>query len=172
MPKVLLVIAFSGYQPTEYGEPKRVLSQAGYEVITTSTQIGEAQAAYDGSTTIVNTKIIDINPEDYVGLFFIGGPGALEDLDNEESYKLLRTWQTTGKPYGAICISPRILAKAGVLKNKQATGWDNDNELANIFAINNVEYVKEKVVTDGNVITASGPEVAEEFGQAILKVIL
>ena len=38
-----------------------------------------------------------------------------------------------GKIVGAICYSPRILAKAGILKDKKATGWNDDHELEATF---------------------------------------
>lgn len=161
MKKVLLIIASEGYQPAEYGEPKRILKEAGFEVVTGSDKLG-----------IARVLIKDIDVENYDALFFIGGPGALEHLDNEDSYGLLRAWQKSDKPYGAICISPRILAKAGVLKNKKATGWDGDGELAGIFKQCGVEYIREDVVAEGNVITASGPAAAEEFGRRIVELLV
>ena len=167
MKKVLLLIASQDYQPFEYGETKRVLTQAGYQVITVSDGVGTARAAYDGSSTQIDLNLDDVKIENGDALFLIGGPGALNHLDNEKVYSLLRDWQKIGKLYGAICISPRILAHAGVLKNKKATGWDGDNELSGIFEEAGVEYVREGVVIDGNVVTGNGPEVAEEFGKVI-----
>ena len=73
-----------------------------------------------------------------------------------------------GMPYGAICISPRILANAGLLRGKRATGWNGDGELQEIFSSQNVTYEQSAVVTDGRVITADGPMSAGEFGQAIV----
>lgn len=170
MKKVLLIIASEDYQPVEYGEPKRILEKAGHNVITVSDKTGEV-AAQDGSTAIVELLLSDVKITDADALFFIGGSGALKHLDNENSYELLRAWQKTGKPYGAICISPRILAKAGVLENKKATGWDGDGGLAGIFKQYGVEYARENVVADDSVVTANGPAAAEEFGRTILKIL-
>ena len=75
------------------------------------------------------------------------------------------------KSYGSICIASRILAKAGVLGNKKATGWDGDDKLSAIFTNHAVTYVKETCVVDGNVVTATDPAAAKEFGENILKVI-
>ena len=74
-------------------------------------------------------------------------------------------------PFGAICVSTRILAKAGTLKDKRATGWDGDNELGGVYKEHGVTYVPEDVVVDGNVITATGPTVAKEFGQQVVAVL-
>jgi len=171
MSKVLLLIASKSYQPFEYGEPKRILEEAGHQIITVSDKVGVAQAVYDGSSVQVDLSLDEVSIDNGDALFLIGGHGALDYLDNEKTYNLLQAWQKSGKPYGAICISPRILAKAGVLKNKKATGWDKDNKLAEIFEKEGVEYVRENVVVDGNVITGNGPGAAEEFGEKIVKII-
>ena len=75
MSKILLVIAFEGYQPHEYGRPKNILEGAGHEVFTVSNKLGEAKAAYDNSSTTVDIKIEDVKVGEYDGLFFVGGPG-------------------------------------------------------------------------------------------------
>ncbi len=169
--KALLIISSTGYQPMEYGATKAVLEQSGIKVATGSDKLGKAKAV-DGTTTEAEVKVNEVNINDYSALFFIGGPGALASLDNGDSYNLLRAWQASGKPFGAICISPRILAKAGVLKNKKATGWDGDGKLSEVFNEFGVEYVRENVVVDGNVITANGPLAAEEFGRKIVGVLI
>ncbi|MFA6548194.1 MAG: DJ-1/PfpI family protein [Candidatus Magasanikbacteria bacterium] len=168
MLKVLLVIAYRDFQPLEYGAPKKVLENGGVEIITASNKLGAAISSNNAQEAKVNLLVKDTKAEDYDGVFFIGGPGALENLDNEDSYKLIKDAQTKCKVFGAICISPRILAVTGVLKGKKATGWDGDDELESILKKAGAQYVREPVVTDGNLITASGPVAAEEFGRVIL----
>ena len=170
MIQVILVIAHTGFQPIEYGIPKDILTQAGFTVITASNKSGRATDSM-GQQVKVDTTIAHINPADYDALFFVGGPGAMDNLDNQQSYNLIKAWAATGKPFGAICISPRILAHAGVLKGKKVTGWDDDHELAKIFKKYDVNYIHRPVVVDGTVITATGPMAAEEFGHTIVKVL-
>ena len=169
MAKILLVIASEGYQPLEYDMPKQILIEAGHEVLTVSDQVDVAKTVHGDVSTKVDIILseVDVNTAD--ALYFIGGPGALEHLDNEISYKLLQIWQASGKLYGAICISPRILAKAGVLKNKKATGWNGDEKLVEFFSQHGAEYLAESVVVDDGVITADGPYSADKFGEAILE---
>lgn len=166
--KVLLVIASQGYQPIEFGVPRDILKDAGIVVETASNKSGKATAA-DCSQINVDHLIKDVDVSPFDGIFFIGGGGALENLDNQASYDLLNKAAKAGKFFGAICISPRILAKAGVLTGKKATGWDGDNNLAGIFAEHDVVYVKKPVVVDGKIITAVGPSAAQAFGDAIVK---
>lgn len=167
--KIALVIASRGYQPIEYGVPKRVLEDANFEIVTVSDSLGKAISKDETISTEVDILISDKKVFECDGLYVIGGSGALDFLDNDTSYTLLQLWKKTGKPYGAICISPRILAHAQVLEGKKATGWDNDGNLDSIFKQYGVEYVRKDVVVDGTVITARGPSVAEEFGKEIVK---
>ncbi len=72
---------------------------------------------------------------------------------------------------GAICVSTRILAHAQALKNKRATGWNGDNALGGIYKEYDVQYVPKDVVVDGLIITATGPNVAREFGEQIITLL-
>jgi protease I len=166
-PQVLFIIAYNGYQQIEYEEPKKILKAAGIEVITASNKIGHATAK-DGSTTVVDLAIDNVDIEPYAGIFFIGGPGALENLDDNKSYSLIKKAHQAHKIIGAICISTRILAKAGILHSKRATGWDGDNELTKVYSAHQVVYTRNPVVVDGTIITATGPEAAQEFGRKII----
>lgn len=170
MKKILLVIASQNFQPVEYGTTRDVLESSGVEVVVASDKPGEAIAT-DNTKVKVDVVLDKVDVRNYDGVFFIGGGGALEYLDNQESNRILNEAVVHQIPYGAICISPRILAKANVLTGKKATGWDMDDELADIFARNNVEYIREPVVVDGTVVTANGPGAAEEFGRRIAEVV-
>lgn len=168
--QVLLVIAQKGFQPLEYGEPKRILESAGIKVVTAGLEEGVAESSFE-EKTVIDIDLANVKVEDYDGIFFIGGPGALEYLDNEKSYKMIKATAKSDKLWGAICISPRILASAGVLKGKKVTGWDGDGELARILERAGAQYLKESVVADGNLITANGPGSAKKFGDTILSLL-
>ncbi|TET06128.1 hypothetical protein E3J79_02900 [Candidatus Dependentiae bacterium] len=168
----VLVIAHRDYQPTEYNDTKQLIEQARITVITASNKAGTAIGT-DGSRTTVDKTVAELNPDMYDGIFFIGGPGALGHLDNNTSYSILKKTAAKGKPFGAICISPRILAKAGVLTGKKATGWDGDNKLAKIFHRHGVQYIRKNVgtVIDGNIITATCPLAAQGFAKGIINLL-
>lgn len=168
--KVLLVVAHEGYQPIEYEIPKKILENGGYTVLTASNKKGSALAK-DGSTTTVDLLVKDAQAKDYDAVIFIGGPGTLENLDNQDSYTLIEDALEKEKLLGAICISTRILAKAGVLTNIHATGWNGDNQLGKIYAQYEVFYLNNSVVYDEGIITAVGPQFATEFGDEIVRVL-
>jgi protease I len=165
--RALLVVANEGYQHIEYGIPKKILIDAGIDVETASDSTVPA-IAKDGSTTNVDVTLDKVDPDLYDGIFFIGGPGALEHLDNEWSYRIIRHASQNGIPFGAICISTRILAKAGIMTDRKATGWNGDGELDALYKEYDVEYIKKNVVVDKNIITATNPDAAQEFGEKIV----
>ena len=170
--KVLLIIAFRGFKDPEYFITKETLEEAGVKTETTSNKKGLA-IGVDGGEANVDLVIseIDINNFD-VGIF-IGGPGCLKSLDNEKSYTIIKEIILKEKILAAICISPIILAKAGVLKNKKATVWSSvlDREPIKILENHGVKYEPNPVVVDGKIITADGPSSAKIFSKEILRVL-
>lgn len=168
--KVLLVIAHDGYQTKEYNEPKQILTDAGFEVITASDKPGTA-SDNEGKTTEIDITLDDVKVNEYDGIFFIGGPGSLEHLDNEKSYKIIKEASKKHLPLGGICAATRILAKAYALTRKRATGWDGDNELKAIYETYDVKYTPEPVVVEENIITATGPEAAKTFATEIISLL-
>jgi protease I len=165
---VVVIIASNGYQPIEYMTTKKILEQAGFMVTVASNAAGTAVAS-DTTTTHVDVALDNIAIEQYAAIILIGGPGAMEHLDNKEVYTLLKNAYHLKKIIAAICIAPRILANAGLLKGKRMTGWDGDGELANIARTSGAIYDPRYVVIDGSIITASGPQAAYEFGIKIVE---
>lgn len=167
MKKIVLVVASDGFQPIEYNTPKKILEAAKIQVITASDAAGQAQAK-DGSTTPVDVTLEALEIKDYDGVFFVGGSGALICLDNQHSHRIIKDALAQKKLLGGICVATRILARAGVLTGKKATGWDGDGGLEDVYNEHHVIYIKEPVVIDGTIITAVGPDAAETFGNAIV----
>jgi len=170
--KIVIVIAFRDFRDQEYFMPKEVLTAAGAEIKTASTEIGTAIGA-DGGEVEVDLLVKDLNPTDFDVLVFIGGPGCLKYLDNEDSYNLCRETVSQDKVLASICISPVILAKAGVLEGKKATVWSSpmDKSPIKILEERGAVFQEESVVVDGKIITANGPAAAENFGRAIIETL-
>jgi len=167
-----MVIAWRGFRSEEYFEPKRILEQAGVVVKTASVEKGIAKGTGIGSTK-VDLLIGEINPLDFDAVIFVGGPQALQYLDNQNSYRIIRETVKCGKILAAICISPTILAKSGVLQGKKATVWYSavNRQPIEILKENGANFVDQDVVQDGNIITANGPGAAKKFGKTILEVL-
>ncbi len=170
--KIVFIISSEDFRDEEYFVPKEILRSKGFRVMTVSNQVGRAIGA-DGGEVVVRKTIDDIDIDKIDALVFIGGPGCLKHLDNEESYSLVQRANSKKKLIAAICISPVILAKAGVLEGKRATVWSKplNKEGATILEENGVLFEDSGVVLDGNIITSKGPEFAKDFGFKIADVL-
>lgn len=170
MKKVLFIIAHEGYQPTEYGIPKKLLEDAGFSVITASDDGGTALAT-DETKTPVDLLIQDVTVTEYDGVFLVGGAGALEHIDTPITHAIINAAVKERKAVGAICISTRILAAAGILKDCKATGWNGDNQLLELYQKCGAIYTPHNVVVDKRIITASGPNAAREYAEQIITLL-
>ena len=172
MKKIAIIIAFRGFRDEEYFIPKEILKVAGAEVTTVSTKSGTAIGA-DGGDVEVDILLENLNPADFDGVVFIGGPGCLKNLDNEKSYRIARETISQNKVLASICISPVILAKAGVLEGKKATVWSSimDKSGVKILKENGAIYQADLLVVDDKIITANGPAASKRFGEAIVEIL-
>jgi len=170
--KAVMLVAFRDFRDPEYFIPKTILEKAGFETKTASNKSGIALGA-EGGEAKINLLLKEVVVDDFDAIIFVGGPGCLEHLDNEESYRIAKEAMSKNKILASICISPIILAKAGVLKGKRATVWSSSLYKKPILDLKNNGAIYEKgpVVIDGNIITANGPKAAEEFGKTIINLV-
>ena len=170
--KIAIIVAFKDFRDEEYFVPKEILEKAGAEIKTASNKTGTAIGA-DGGEVNVGLLVSEINLADFDAVVFIGGPGCLENLDNNNSYKVVQDTVSQNKVLASICISPTILAKAGVLQGKKATVWTSpmDKSAVKILEDNGAIYEDKSVVVDGKIITGNGPEASKEFGEAIIEAL-
>ncbi len=169
--KAVMIIAFRDFRDAEYFVPKEILEKAGVEVKTASNKLGTAIGA-DGGETNVDLLVSQINVADFDAIIFVGGPGCLSALDNEDSYKVAKEAVLQNKVLASICISPVILAKSGVLKGKRATVWNDwTKSQAKTLEKEGAIFEEKPVVVDGKIVTANGPQAAEEFAKSILDLL-
>lgn len=170
--RAVMIVSFRDFRDAEYFVPKEILENAGIEVKTASNKKGTAIGA-DGGDANVDLLVSEVNPSEFDAVIFVGGPGALEALDNENSYRVAKETLANDKILAAICISPIILAKAGVLQGKKATVWFStlDKSPIKVLENNGAIFQKENVTADGKIITANGPQAAKEFGAIILRLL-
>ncbi len=171
--RVAMIIAFNNFKDEEYLDTKEELKKGGIEIEVISNSIGIAKGV-GGTKVEIKKTIKELNIDDYDGIVFIGGSGALENLDNSDSYKIAKEAISKNKILAAICISPVILAKSGVLNGKKATVWSSILDKSPIKELekNGAIYLDQSVVVDGKIITGNGPKAAHQFGKTIVQEIL
>ena len=170
--QIAMVVSFKDFRDEEYFVPKEILTAAGAKIKTVSTKEGTAIGA-DGGEVEIDLLNKDLNPADFDGIIFIGGSGCLKYLDTEDSYRVAKETVLQDKLIAAICISPVILAKAGVLERKQATVWSSpmDREPVRTLKDYGAVYQDAPVVIDGKIITGNGPAAAKRFTEAIVMLL-
>lgn len=167
MVKILMVVAAKGFRDEEYFNPKRVFEENGYQVMTASKGVSVALGKL-GGTANVDMDISEIEKDEFDGIVFVGGAGAVQYQRDEMVYDLIQNFNIDQKLVAAICIAPTILAYSGVLKGKKATVWNEDGNQSALLGVKGADYVDEMVVADENIITGNGPEAAEIFAEKIV----
>lgn len=173
MNKIAYIIAFKNFRDEEYFVPKEIFEQNGFVVDTVSSEKGIAIGG-DGGEVEVKYSFDDFDIADYSALVFAGGPGAYKLIENEKLLDIIQIAKRQGKLIAAICISPTILAKAGILQGKKATVWSSpmDKSPVRILKDNGAKYLDKPVVEDKLIITANGPQSAKSFAQAVVKALI
>ena len=162
-----MVVAPEDFRDEEFFEPKEIFQKAGLQITVASKGVKEAQGLLGGSAS-VDVNITQVNLNDYDAVVFVGGPGSNIYFNDSTALELAKSAYQSQKIIGAICIARSILANAGLLQDKKATCFSSEAE--NLKA-KGAQYTGEPVTVDGKIITASGPQAARQFGEAIVKTL-
>jgi protease I len=165
MKRVVFVTAPEIFRDEEYCEPKKVLENAGIEVVTASVKLGELIGKL-GYKAVSSILIENIKESKFDAIIFVGGGGASVYFENLAALKLANDFYNANKIVGAICIAGVILANSGILKGKKATVFIDGKEA---LLKGGANFTGNPVEIDGNIITANGPDAAESFGKEIMK---
>ena len=167
MKKAVMIIAQDGFRDEEFFLPKEILEKQGIEVKVASTALTQAKGML-GAEVKPDILVSDIDVTDFDAIIFVGGIGASQYWDDPIAHKLAQEAYNRNKIVAAICIAPVTLARAGILKGKRATVWSS--EAGNLRSAE-ANYTAKPLEKDGNIITASGPIAAREFGEEIVKAL-
>ncbi len=158
--KKIAILAADGVEEIEYRKSKEAVEAAGAETETLSLQAGEIQAMnHDlepASKIPVDKKVADASPGDYDGLILPGGTVNPDKLRiDEDAVKFVQAYFKTGKPAGAICHGPWLLAEADLVAGRKLTSYPSiRTDLRNAGG----EVVDEEVVVDQGLVTSRNPD--------------
>jgi protease I len=159
-----MVVAPLDFRDVEYFTPKKIFENAGFTVTTASIQSGVARGA-EGGEAKIDLTVSQADPENFVAVVFVGGPG-MQIISGDESLQALAIkFFKTDKLTAAICVAPAILAEAGLLTGIEATSHP---DVKQILADNGAKFLDQPVVGGAKIITADGPEASAEFGRQII----
>ncbi len=165
-----MIIARKDFRDEEYFIPLEIFRRSGMSVVTASSKTGTIFGALGGEAE-ASLDIKDAKAEDFDAVVFVGGNGAQEYFENPAAHRIAREFAGTEKVTAAICIAPVILAKAGVLEGKTAAVWSSaiDKTGPKALAEGNCAFSPDEIEESGNIITANGPQAAEEFARKIVE---
>lgn len=120
---------------------------------------------------VVNYLVNEVDIDSFHALVIPGGfknYGYYEDAFNIEFLKIIREFRSRNKIIASVCVGALPLAKSGILKNKNATTY-NQTEYKQILKNNGVVVSHLQIVIDDNLITSNGPSTAIEVAFILLK---
>lgn len=160
---LVFVVAQNDFRDEELLIPRDYLRKNGCTVLVAAPM---PQSARGKMGTIIepDMTIEQINLAAIDGLVFVGGPGATIFYDHPTVLQLVRNAKRQGKVLGAICAASTILANAGVLISKRATGFPTE-EMS--IRDKGGEYTGMPCEVDGLVVTAKDPSAAYVFAKAL-----
>lgn len=197
----------TGYYLSEVAHPWKVLTEAGYEIDFVSPKGGNPPVdGFDLKDPInkefwenieYHNKISnslrpsDVNPKNYVAIYYAGGHGAMWDLPNDKAIaKIAADIYEQNGVVGAVCHGPAGLLNIKLsngkylLDGKKVNGFNNEEEklvgLIEVVPFLLEDQMKERggifeksapwqvlVVSDQRLITGQNPQSATEVGEAI-----
>ena len=170
--KVAFLIASEGTERVELEDPWGAVEDAGYQPVLLCPEGGEAQL-FDHldkkSTQKVDKTVGEADLDDYAGLVLPGGVANPDNLRmHEDAVEFVREFVASGKPVAAICHAPWTLVEADVVRGRTLTSWPSlRTDIRNAGG----EWVDDRVVTDGNLITSRNPDDLPAFTNALLEAL-
>ena len=166
--RAALIIASGNFQEDELFLTKRVLEAAQVETVIAAPRTGIIRGAA-GMPTEAGMLIDQLKVNDFDAIIFVTGAGTAEYAGKPLITNIITETVRQGKILGAIGVAPSLLANAGVLFGRRATSFVSEQAmLIQAGAI----YTGAPVEQEGNIITASGPQAATDFGRAIANALI
>lgn len=156
-----------GFEEIEAVTCVDLMRRAGIEAVTVSITGQKLVKSVRGLVIKADLLFEEADYKDCEMIVLPGGmPGAKNLGEHKGLIKNIKEFAEKNKWIAAICAAPMILGREGLLKGRQATIFPGmEAHLAGAVA------VKDRVVTDKNIITSKGPGTAMEFAAAIVEVL-
>jgi cyclohexyl-isocyanide hydratase len=157
------ILCFPGVQQLDLTGPYEVFASAQ------NTQVDlvwKSKAAVRASTGLWLTPDVTFDDAPEFDLICVPGGGGVNPLlTDEEVLDFVRTRAKTARFVTSVCTGSLVLGQAGLLAGKRAaTHWNAMDLLERFGAI----AVEERVVRDGNLITAGGVTSGIDFGLSVI----
>lgn len=152
-----------GFEEIETITPVDLLRRAGAEVSMASVTGDRFVKGRCGVVVQADSELANIIHKAFDLLLIPGGPGVNALRYDGRAAKIAAEFVKAGKPVGAICAAPTVLADAGLLEKKRFTAHFS------VFGELKSALADERVVEDGELVTSRGAGTALEFGLTLVR---
>ena len=166
MSKVYVFFA-NGFEEIEALTVVDMLRRAEVETVMVSIMPEKTVLGAHNIPVVADGLFEDYNYSDGDMLVLPGGmPGTNNLMAHEGLRDELFVYCDAQKYMAAICAAPSVLGMNGMLRGKKATCYPGFED-----KLLGAEVTKERVVTDGNIITSKGMGTAIDFAAAMIEVL-
>lgn len=166
--KVLLILPEKNFNEHEFLTIREKLSKNRITLFIASDAVGLCSGS-NGMKVKADMFLYNIHPANFDALCICGGDGIRSYFDNTKLHSVIKDFFANGKIIAAICAAPVLLAKAGILENKNAVCFPSDRK---VFKNYGVILSELPVVKDKTIITGADPESSEEFATVFTNSLL
>jgi len=169
---IAFLVAAEGIEQVELTDPWQAVVDAGHTAVLVSPKSGTVQMFNHldkADTQKVDKTVADVSADDFDALVLPGGvanPDALRT--DKDAVALVKDFMASGKAVAAICHAPWTLVEADVVRGRKLTSWPS---LATDIRNAGGEWVDERSVVDGNLITSRKPDDLPAFISALLDAV-
>ena len=168
--KKACVILAEGFEEVEAITPIDYLRRAGVEVLTLGVGgmsirgshgiLVEAEALLETASSATDWDCVVVPG---------GGVGARNIASSHEAVALIRAQASAGRLVAAICAAPAVVlhGACGLLGGRRFTGYPGTET-----QVTGATFVPDRVVVDGNLVTARGAGCAGEFARSVVAILV
>ena len=155
------------FELVEAMTPLDMLRRGGKEIVTVSITESLYVKSSNGVTVKADKLVSDLDSVIPEAVILPGGmPGAANLRASEKVCDITVKSAMAGKVVAAICAAPFVLGELGLLNGKEAICYPGFED-----KLTGAKVSKNRVVTDGNIITAAGMGVALPFSYELTAVL-
>ena len=159
------ILAEDLYEDPELWYPYYRLQEAGAQVQVVGSGRKDSFESKHGYPVKADLSISEARAEEFDAVVIPGGYSPDYMRRSPAMAEFVRALNDRGKPVAAICHAGWMLASAGVLQGKHATGFFSiKDDMVNAGAI----FEDQSVVVDGNLVTSRRPADLPDFTRALI----
>ena len=165
---LVLVPLAEGFEDLEAITITDLLRRAQIDVVTAGLKPGPVKGSR-GTIVVPDMSLNEALKQSFDMVVLPGGqPGATYLEKDERIQSLLKQLAADNKPIAAVCAAPKVLAVAGLLNGKRATGFPGT---LSTDQFPEISVSDEPVIKDGNVITSRGPGTTMDFALTLIEIL-